>query len=98
MAFKIIPTGKRLFVEVDEVTEGRSQGGVILPEKHSELTRMATIIAMGERVNRDIFKEGDRIVIAYIAGQDLHFPQRGVLKDTHRIISEDNILCKIEDE
>jgi len=90
---KLVPWGDRLYVVLDEMKD--AVGSIILPEKHSERTRIATVKAIGEKVGN--FTVGDRILISYYTGVFVHLPDlafRGK-EDLHRIIREDEILAKI---
>lgn len=93
---RITPKGTRLLIYVDPVEEKTSKGGVWMPEHHSEITRTGTVLAIGRDVKD--YRVGDRIIVMYLAGTDLHLPAAGILKDTYRIIVESNILCLLEDE
>lgn len=97
MALKIIPTGKRLYVEFDPVEEKVLESGIVVPRDHSELTRLGTILAVGERVEEDVFQVGNRVMMPYIAGYNIYFPDTGIISETLRIVSQENILCKIEE-
>jgi co-chaperonin GroES (HSP10) len=50
---KIIPWDKRVYVKLDKVEEKKSEGGILLPDKHSEESRLATILAIGDMVNEE---------------------------------------------
>ena len=92
---RIIPKGKRLYVEFDPVEEKKLASGIIMPDKHREPTRIGTVIAIGPDV--DQYEVGDRVMAAYIAGTDIYYPDEGFVKETHRIISQENLLCKVEE-
>ena len=93
---KLMPKDYRLLIQVDEVKEGITEGGVIMPDMHAEVTRPATVLAVGKTVKD--YKVGNRVMVMYGAGTDLHSPAKGILQDTYRIIAESNILCEIVDE
>lgn len=91
---KIIPQGLRLLIRLNPVEEKKTEGGVILPTRHSEESRLGTIIAIGDEVNKK-FKVGDQILVAFFSGTVLHFPAEGVLDDTIRMITESEIMAKM---
>ena len=100
---KIIPQGKRLLIQLNSVEEvskkiKRDDGTeteLILPEKHSEESRVGIVIACGEDVDKK-FQPGNKILIAYFSGTCLHFPNEGVLDDTIRMIVQSEIMAKVE--
>jgi len=94
---KIIPYGTRLYVLVDDVAE-KTYGNIILPEVHGELTRIATVIKVGDKVT--YFKPGDRVLLMFFTGIDINLfiPGEGMLSDLHRIITEQNVLAKIKED
>jgi len=93
---KIIPTELTMLIYADPVEEGKTDGGIILPDLHSEMSRLSTVLAIGNKVTR--YKKGDRVIVGFMGGTDLHFPAKGVLKDTYRLITEVNVTAKVEDE
>ena len=92
---KIIPTGKRLYVEFDPVEEKLLKSGLYAPRDHSELTRLGTVLAVGPDV--DQYAVGDRFMTFFMSGTTIYFPEEAHLSETHRIVSQENILCKIEE-
>lgn len=50
---KLLPWGKRILVRLDKVKEKTTEGGVILPDMHSEESRVGTILAIGDGVNEE---------------------------------------------
>lgn len=50
---KLIPWDKRILVELDKVQEQVTDGGIVLPDKHHEESRAATVLAIGSRVNEE---------------------------------------------
>lgn len=90
---KLYPWGDRLYIILDEPKE--SVGSIILPERHSERSRVATVSAVGEGVKH--FNVGDKVLISYYTGIFIHIPDfayRGK-EDLHRIVREDEILAKV---
>lgn len=94
---KIIPQGLRLLIKLNKVGEIKTKAGLILPEKHSEESRLGTVIAIGDEVDKK-FKVGDQILIAFFSGTVLHFPGEGLTDDTVRMITESEIMAKVEKE
>ena len=90
---KLSPWGDRLYVILDEPKE--SVGSIILPERHSERSRVATVSAIGEDVKH--IKVGDKVLISYYTGVFIHLPDLAyrAVEDRHRIVREDEILAKI---
>jgi co-chaperonin GroES (HSP10) len=100
---------KRLFILCDAVEE-RKVGSIIIADKHSERSRLATVLAVGDKVKhpgkwwqfwlRPHFKPGDRILISWYTGVHLHvfgdkvFGQE-IDEDRHRFVMEGEILTKV---
>ena len=91
---KIIPVNDTLYIRLNEVEE-QQIGRIILPDKHEERTRIGTVLATGDKVK--LFKAGDKILVSYFAGIHLHLPTEGIMNDTHRILTENEVLAKVED-
>lgn len=91
---KLSPWGDRLYIILDDPKE--SVGLIQLPEKHSERSRIATVISIGEGVTH--FKVGDKVLISYYTGIFVHLPDLAYRskEDLHRIVREDEILARIE--
>jgi len=89
---KIYPVADRLYILVDEMVD--KKGRIFLPAVHSERTRTATIMAIGDEVDSKKFKVGDSIIIAWHAGLHLHLIGEDIVGDLHRIISINEILAK----
>lgn len=94
---KIVPQGKRLLVQLSPIKEMKTKGGVIIPGVHSEESRIGTIIATGDEVDKK-YKPGVSILLAFFSGTVLHFPGEGVLDDTIRMITQSEIMGLIEGE
>lgn len=93
---KIIPQGKRILIKLNKVEEKKTKGGLILPDMHSEESRLGTIIAIGEEVDKK-FKLGDQVLIAFFSGTCLHFPGEGITDDTVRMIVQSEIMALVEE-
>ncbi len=94
---KILPKGKYLYCQLNRVEEKKTEGGIIIPDKHSEGTRLAKVIAKGPDVSKDI-EIGSIWAIQWHAGEALHFTTIGMLDDTMRLISESELMAKIEED
>ena len=93
MKYELIPYGNKLLVKLNRVEEFKTPGGIIVPDNHSEESRIGEVIACGETVKN--FKPGDRILVEWIIGTCIHLIAEGVSDDTNRIIPESQILCKV---
>ena len=95
---KFLPTGRNLYVQLDPVSEHITEGGVIIPDKHGETTRLAMVIATGPKVEDDRLVYGCIVLIEFIAGTAIHIPRINFLDDTRRIIAESEIITVVEEE
>ncbi len=91
----IRPLKDKIFVILEAVKEGKTAGGIILPDMHSEQSRIGTVQRVGEKVT--MVNPGDKVYIMFYAGVAVHNPLEGILKDTHRFITEDEVLGVIEE-
>jgi len=96
MSIKIIPKGKFVYTQLDAVEEKKTDGGIYLPDNHSEGTRLAKIIDKGKDVSPDI-EIGSIWAVQWHAGTALHFVASGMLNDTYRIISESELMARVEE-
>ena len=88
----IKPQKKNIYVVLDGFLDYK--GLVILPEKHKEQTRVGTVIACGEAVER--YVPGDRILMSYYTGTVLHLMQLDMRDERHRMMSEEEGLGTVE--
>ena len=86
-----------MYIELDAVEEKKLESGIFVPRMHSELTRLGTIRAVGKEVDTSVFNVGDRVMLPYISGYNIYFPDKAHLSETQRIVSQENILCKVEE-
>ena len=86
--------GRRIYAVLNPVGE-KQVGSIVIPGMHSELTRLATIKAVGEKVEN--FKVGDQVLISYHSGVVIQPVEDGFTpsNDIFRILTEDEILAKI---
>jgi co-chaperonin GroES (HSP10) len=90
--------GTRLLILCDEMVE--KIGRIIVPEKHSERSRTAVVVACGDRVEN--YQTGDKILLSWYTGVHLHLPGAELFgvpvdEDRHRLVREDEILGKLKD-
>jgi len=88
---EMTPGPRRMFILMDEFQEV-SEGGVILPEEHSEQHRVATIGQVGPGCYHG-YMPGDQVVVGWFAGTVLHLMKYGISGDRYRIVMEDEVLC-----
>ena len=93
---KIIPEGKRILVQLNSIKECKTEGGVILPDTHSEETRIGTIIAIGDEVDKK-YQPGNTILVQFFSGTVLHFPGSSMTNDTIRMITQSEIMALIKE-
>lgn len=93
--FKITPNKGRVFVELDSVKE-RMVGSIYIPDKHAEQSRVGTVLEVAPDVEQ--FKKGDRVFINFFSGTGVDYPGSGYHYDTHRFLSEVEVLGHISGE
>jgi len=96
MGLKILPKGKFCYCLLDSVEAKKTDGGIYLPDQHSEGTRLAKVLAVGKDVDADV-EVGSIWAVQWHAGTPLHFVTSGILDDTRRIISESELMAKVEE-
>lgn len=87
--FDLIPLGRNLLVRLEPVEE-KKVGKLVLPDEHSELSRVATVLAKGEACERPI-QVGDKVLVDFHAGTIIDMFYRGEItsiNDTYRIMDE----------
>ena len=75
-------------------------GGIELSEKHSEQTRMGTIITCGDQVDEYTplrYKKGDKIFIEFHSGTKLHVLRYFIIDEKFRVVFEEEILGQLEE-
>ena len=93
---KLIPNGHRLYVLLDEVKEKVYKGTIILPDEHRERSRVATVMAAGDEAKK--YKAGDRVLVSYYCGTEIHLPDRDMATGCHRCVTEDEVMMKVIEE
>ncbi len=94
---KTKPIGEKLLVKRFEA-EGKTAGGIVLPEAAKEKPKEGTVIALGDgklldsgKRSKFQVKKGDRVVFSSYAGTEVKI---GV--EEYILMSEDDILAVIE--
>ena len=94
---KTKPIGEKLLVKRLEA-EGKTAGGIVLPESAKEKPKEGTIIALGDgklldsgKRSKFQVKKGDRVVFSSYAGTEIKI---GV--EEYILMSEEDILAVIE--
>lgn len=94
MNFK--PIGRRVYAVLNQVEERQTAGGLYISAKHSELTRIAEIVAIGAECEKPI-NVGDKVLVTFHAGVVIDATGDNLAtNDCHRILSEDEILAVLE--
>ena len=89
-SFKTItPMGRRVLIQVDPQ---ETKVGDIHLAKHSERTRKATVLAVGDECVS--LSAGDRVLIFWSTGTHLHLIGDRIQDDLTRICSEHDVLAK----
>lgn len=105
----LVPYGDRMVVVFDDFVdtlvfkdkEGKAFS-MKAPETHSERTRAATIMAIGDDPEmRQHFKVGDRIFLSWHAGTRLHLLDKIIYgrtwpEDLLRVVRSEEVLVKLE--
>lgn len=91
----IQPLGKRLLVRLNPVKERVTDAGIILPDLHSEPCRIGCVLAVGEEVK--IVEVGDKILVSWIFGDVLDFPNKNMNDDTIRMGTKSEIWAKLKE-
>jgi len=93
---KITPKGNFVYALINTVDELMSAGGIIIPDKHSEGTRLAKVISKGPDVSPDI-KVNGIYAIQWFAGTVVNIMSSNLLDDTHRFIGESELMGEVEE-
>ena len=89
--FKVIPIGKRILVKPVEVVK-ETKSGIILPDSQVKRKPQGTIIARGPEVCKEL-TEGSFVQWLMATSDENEFMHKG---ETHLLMHESNILCKLE--
>ena len=90
--------GNRLLLLCDELSD--KIGSIIMPGKHSERSRTATVLAVGDKVEN--YKVGHTVLISWYTGVHLHLVGKELFdtpvdEDRHRIVRDEEILGRLTD-
>jgi chaperonin GroES len=78
-------------VEPEEIEEGRTKGGIIIPDTAKEKPRTGKVVEVGtDEELAEKIKVGDRIVFAKFTGDEVEFEGKKYL-----IVSRSDILAVI---
>ena len=99
---EIIPARNLLFIRIDE--EQTTLGRIVVPLKHAEPCKIATIIAVGPTAGYDNkleknvcdYKPGDKVLINSISGSIVYILSEGYAEDRWRMVSDGEVLAKIK--
>jgi len=88
---QIKPFEDRILVEPEEIGEGKSEGGIIIPDTAKEKPRKGKVVEVGtdEDLAKNI-KVGDTIIYAKFTGDEIEVENKNYL-----IISKSDILAVI---
>ncbi len=86
------PAPMRYYVILDEFQS--SVGGVLMPELHSEQSRIGTVISRG--IGCTYYEPGDKVIIQFHIGVKLHLLAFYITDEKFRVVHEDEILGTIE--
>ena len=103
---KLIPSGHRLILLLDEVREKMYKGTIVLPDKHGERSRLATVIAVGNGYVNDYdgtkrplkYKKNDRVLVSWYCGTEIHLPDRDMPTGCYRCVPEAEIMMRVSEE
>jgi co-chaperonin GroES (HSP10) len=88
--------GSRLLILCDEMAE--KVGRIFVADKHSERSRTATVVAVGDEVKN--YQVGDKVLLSWYTGVHLHLIDKELFgipvdEDKHRLVMEGEILGKL---
>ncbi len=89
MKLKVID--EKLLVELEEVEEQKTAGGIYIPDTAKEKPQRGTVVAIGtDKDLKDVVKVGDKIVFGKYTGDEIEFEGKKYL-----IVKRDDILAII---
>lgn len=94
---KLALFGPRLLIRCEAVDE-RKVGRVIITSNHSERTRFAEVVAIGDEVKH--YAVGDKVMISWYTGSHVHILEDNLFgnkpdEDLDRFVMESEILGKV---
>ena len=90
----IEPLGDRVYIELEPMQEKVKR--IMVPDDHSERTRVATVLATGPECQH--LCVGDRVIVSYYTGTILHLLQYDLTDINHRIARESEIMARVKGE
>lgn len=89
MKLKVID--EKLLVELEEVDEQKTAGGIYIPDTAKEKPQRGTVVAIGTDEDlKKVVKVGDKIVFGKYTGDEIEFEGKKYL-----IVKRDDILAII---
>ncbi len=89
MKLKVID--EKLLVELEEVEEQKTAGGIYIPDTAKEKPQRGTVVAIGtDKDLKDVVKVGDKIVFGKYTGDEIEFEGKKYL-----IVKREDILAII---
>ncbi|MCK4803450.1 MAG: co-chaperone GroES [Spirochaetes bacterium] len=89
MKLKVID--EKLLVELEEVEEQKTAGGIYIPDTAKEKPQRGTVVAIGTDEDlKKVVKVGDKIVFGKYTGDEIEFEGKKYL-----IVKRDDILAII---
>ena len=94
---KLALYGPRILLRCEPAEEIKV-GRIVIPDKHSERTRLAEVIAIGDDVKN--YVPGDKVMISWYTGSHVHIVGGELFgkpndEDLDRFVSESEILAKV---
>lgn len=91
---RIIPRGDNLYVKM--IPRPTKLGSVETDGQQQQRTEVGIIKAVGGKIIKADFNVGDMVMLSYNAGIHIQLPETYTESQFHRIISECEILAKID--
>ena len=86
---KITPLFDRVLLK--PVTTQVSQGGIYIPKEAAERSQIMSVVAIGEEVEKQLFKIGDKVIVSKYAGTEVVIDG-----EKNYVVSKYDILAKEE--
>ena len=97
MKLEVRPLGKRILVAVPRDTEHQTSGGIVMPESVESPTAVATVLAVGPKVQCGLAKD-DCVVMGRFKGERVNDALGHDIRESDwRIVPESEILGKVVD-
>lgn len=96
MDYNIVPVGENILVKIEE-KEKKTKSGIVLINDIKTQTKVAIVMAVGEKVDADRYKPGTKVIIHETAGLEFgeyHFTKHdniyGILEPKEEEEKEEN--------